>query len=86
MKKRFSDNFVETAEGFDLLKFAVMVGENAGGKSNFINSLKYLKSFFVTNSQVKAVRPYVNAVSLNAENYFIENEIEIKTNPIKFGQ
>ena len=67
VKKRFPDNYVETAEGFDLLKSAVIVGENAGGKSNFINSLKYLKSLFVTNSQVKAVRPYVNAASLNNE-------------------
>ena len=58
---------METAEGFDLLKSAVIVGENAGGKSNFINSLKYLKSLFVTNSQVKSVRPYVNAASLNEE-------------------
>lgn len=67
VKKRFPDNYVETAEGFDLLKSAVIVGENAGGKSNFINSLKYLKSLFVTNSQVKALRPYVNAASLNDE-------------------
>ncbi|MCI9163920.1 MAG: ATP-binding protein [Lachnospiraceae bacterium] len=65
VKKRFPDNYVETAEGFDLMKSAVIVGENAGGKSNFINSLKYLKSLFVTNSQVKSVRPYVNAASLN---------------------
>ena len=65
VKKRFPDNFVETTEGFDLLKTAVIVGENAGGKSNFINSLKYLKSLFVTNSQVRSVRPYVNAASLN---------------------
>ena len=67
VKKRFPDNYVETAESFDLLKSAVIVGENAGGKSNFINSLKYLKSLFVTNSQVKSVRPYVNAASLNNE-------------------
>lgn len=67
VKKRFPDNYVETAEGFDLLKSAVIVGENAGGKSNFINSLKYLKSLFVINSQIKSVRPYVNAASLKEE-------------------
>ena len=67
VKKHFPDNYVETAEGFAVLKSAVIVGENAGGKSNFINSLKYLKSLFVTNSQVKSVRPYVNAASLNNE-------------------
>lgn len=67
VKKRFPDNYVETTEGFDLLKSAVIVGENAGGKSNFINSIKYLKSLFITNSQVKSVRPYVNAASLKEE-------------------
>ncbi len=64
VKKRFPDNYVASDDGFDLLKSAVIVGENAGGKSNFINSLKYLKSLFVTNSPVRSVRPYVNAVSL----------------------
>jgi len=72
VKKRFPDNHVEAEDGFDLLKSAVIVGENAGGKSNFINSLKYLKSLFVTNSQVKSVRPYVNAASLNDD----ENPIQ----------
>lgn len=67
VKKRFPDNFIETEEGFSLLKSAVIVGENAGGKSNFINSLKYLKSLFVTNSQVRTVRPYVNAASIDME-------------------
>ncbi len=67
VKKRFPDNYVETGDGFDLLKSAVIVGENAGGKSNFINSLKYLKSLFVTNSQVKSVRSYVNAASLQED-------------------
>lgn len=67
VKRRFPDNYVETPEGFDLLKSAVIVGENAGGKSNFINSLKYLKSLFVINSQVKAIRPYINVASLNSD-------------------
>lgn len=62
--KRFPDNYVETEEGFDLLKSAVIVGENAGGKSNFINSLKYLKSLFLSNAPVKSLLPYVNAASL----------------------
>ncbi len=67
VKKRFPDNFVEISGGFALLKSAVIVGENAGGKSNFISSLKYLKSLFVTNSQVKSVRSFVNAVSLQEQ-------------------
>lgn len=67
VKKRYMDNYIDIEEGFSLLKSAVIVGENAGGKSNFINSLKYLKTLFVTNSLVKSVRPYVNEASLNDE-------------------
>lgn len=63
VKKRFPDNYVSYADGYDLLKSAMIVGENAGGKSNFINSLIYLKSFFESNSPVKAVRPYINNMS-----------------------
>jgi AAA15 family ATPase/GTPase len=37
----------------DVLKSAVIVGENAGGKSNFIKSLQYLKKFFKDNQPVK---------------------------------
>jgi AAA15 family ATPase/GTPase len=39
VKRRFPDNFVTFEQGYDLLKTSVIVGENAGGKSNFINSL-----------------------------------------------
>lgn len=65
VKRRFPDNYIETEAGYELLKSAVIVGENAGGKSNFINSLKYLKSLFVTNAHVKSVRSYINAESFN---------------------
>lgn len=72
VKKRFPDNYVAHDNGYDLLKSAVIVGENAGGKSNFINSLIYLKSLFESNSPVKAVRPYINNAS------FFENEKPIQ--------
>lgn len=60
------------------MKSAVIDGENTGGKSSFINSLKYLKSLFVTNSQAKAVRPYVNAASLKNEIQFKSSFISIE--------
>ena len=72
VKKRFPDNYVAYDDGYDLLKSAVIVGENAGGKSNFIHSLIYLKSLFESNSPVKAVRPYINNTS------FFENEKPIQ--------
>ena len=64
VKKRFPDNYTTTATGYDLLKTAVIVGENAGGKSNFINGLKYLKSLFDTNMKVQSVNSYINADTL----------------------
>ena len=64
VKKRFPDNYTTTEKGYDLLKTAVIVGENAGGKSNFINGLKYLKSLFDTNMKVQSVNSYINADTL----------------------
>ena len=53
--KRYPDNYSTLPGGLKLLKSAVMVGENAGGKSNFIYSLQFLKSLFQDNSVVKTV-------------------------------
>lgn len=64
VKQRFPDNYIRTTVAYDILKTAVIVGENAGGKSNFINSLRYLKSLFDTNSKVQSVNSYINADSL----------------------
>ena len=64
VKKRFPDNYTTTETGYDLLKTAVIVGENAGGKSNFINGLKYLKSLFDSNMKVQSVNSYINADTL----------------------
>lgn len=44
----------------DVLKSAVIVGENAGGKSNFIKSLQYLKKFFKDNQSVTSNFEYLN--------------------------
>lgn len=63
VKARFPDNYTSTDTEYDLLKTAVIVGENAGGKSNFIGSLKYLKGLVDANSHVQSVGTYVNATS-----------------------
>nr|MCR4618543.1 AAA family ATPase [Lachnospiraceae bacterium] len=67
VKTRFPDNFISTDTEYDLLKTTVIVGENAGGKSNFIGSLKFLKSLVDVNSQVQSVGAYVNATSAITE-------------------
>ncbi len=60
VKSRFPDSFSESNLGIDILKTAVIVGENAGGKSNFVRSLAYLQSFFVDTDEVKAYRSTIN--------------------------
>lgn len=67
VKKRYPDNYVETKAEVACLKSAVIVGENAGGKSNFINSLKFLKSMFTDNSSIKSIRSYINYDSMKKE-------------------
>lgn len=62
VKSRFPNNYVSTDYGMDVLKTAVMVGENAGGKSNFVRSLVYLQSFF---KETEAVKSYKNTVNTN---------------------
>lgn len=42
VKTRFPNNYSSTDTRIDVLKNAVIVGENAGGKSNFVKSLSYL--------------------------------------------
>ena len=64
VKNRFPDNYVALDSEYDLLKTAVIVGENAGGKSNFINGLRFVKGLFDTNALVQSVSAYVNASSL----------------------
>lgn len=51
VKKRFPDNYTSVEDDVNILKTAVVVGENAGGKSNFINSLNYLQYFFANGTQ-----------------------------------
>lgn len=74
VKKRFADNYVCTDTGFDILKTAVIVGENAGGKTNFINSLEFFKSLFVDN---KTKHTYKQMININ--NYMSDKAEEDRT-------
>lgn len=44
---RFPDSYVTLGTGEKVLKNLVIVGENAGGKSNFVESLGFLRNLFV---------------------------------------
>lgn len=60
VKNRFPNNYITSGIGIDLLKTAVIIGENAGGKSNFVSSLFYLQSFFEGTANPKAYRNTIN--------------------------
>ncbi len=62
VKSRFPLNYTDTGYGTELLKAAVIVGENAGGKSNFVTSFVYLQSFF---KETARVRSYKNMIHTN---------------------
>lgn len=47
--KRFPNNFTALASGQKVLKSSVIVGENAGGKSNFVQSVQFMKNLMTRN-------------------------------------
>jgi len=61
VKNRFPDNYTPTDNDVEVLKTAVIVGENAGGKSNFVKSFAYLQSFFKETEGAKSYRNMINA-------------------------
>lgn len=52
VRRRYPGNFVQLESGELLLKNAVLAGENAGGKSNFVKAFRFLRSLFVRNDVV----------------------------------
>lgn len=54
VKNRFPDNYVSLRNGLDVNKVAVIVGENAGGKTNFVKSLEYFKGFFSASELINS--------------------------------
>lgn len=63
VKNRFEDSYVSSDTGYDINKTCVIVGENAGGKTNFVRSLAYFKSLL---SSTDWIRAYMNTINSNA--------------------
>lgn len=61
VKNRFPNNYISAENGSEILKTAVIVGENAGGKSNFVRSLDYFKSLFKDNE----ARTFKGLININ---------------------
>ena len=67
VKSRFPNNYVELENGYQILKDAVIVGENAGGKSNFVKSINYFKNFFFDSDSAIAAKSTVNNNNINGK-------------------
>lgn len=67
VKNRFQDNYVSVETGVDILKTAVIVGENAGGKSNFVRSLDFLKFYFRDNERVRTFKGMINVNNIQKD-------------------
>ncbi|MBQ0043016.1 MAG: ATP-binding protein [Lachnospiraceae bacterium] len=67
VKKRFSNNYVELPNGYHVLKDAVIVGENAGGKSNFVRSIQYFLSFFISSDRASSSKSTINNNNINGK-------------------
>ncbi len=67
VKNRFPNNYVELENGYDVLKDAVIVGENAGGKSNFVLSMKYFIGFFLNSETAVSSKATINNNSINGK-------------------
>ncbi len=60
VKNRFVDNYVSSEVGGNVLKSAVIVGENAGGKTNFVRSLQFLQHMLKDSQSVASMNSFVN--------------------------
>lgn len=67
VKKRFPNNYVELPNGYHVLKNAVIVGENAGGKSNFVRSIQYFLSFFISSDRASSSKSTINNNNINGK-------------------
>lgn len=63
VKNRFEDNYVSSNSGYNINKTCVIVGENAGGKTNFVRSIGYLKRLLSSNDWIRA---YIYTMNSNA--------------------
>lgn len=60
----YKSNFIKYDDNTDIFRSAVVFGENGGGKSNFIESLKFLQYLFKINNPVRTAR---NCIYLSNE-------------------
>ena len=67
--ERFTDNVTFVNKQMKVLKTALIVGENAGGKTSFIKSLQFLKYLFESDKNVRLLKD----LSFNYEKDLIQS-------------
>lgn len=70
IKEKYTDNFYKT-NSEDIFRSAIIVGGNGGGKSNFLESLNYLRHFF---NGVSKVITSINTIN----DYYVTPQEKIK--------
>lgn len=66
--KRFEDNVILSDSNVRALKSAVIVGENGGGKSNFIESIKFFQFLFNSSKSVRTIKSLLHYDQCNDDN------------------
>lgn len=77
IRNKYLSNFVHFDNRCDVFKSAVIVGENAGGKTNFVESIKTLQDFFSENKLVKSSVLTINDSYKSEEGTDLENVIQV---------
>ena len=74
---RFSDNVYTFPSKLKVSKIAVIVGENAGGKSNFIRSLHFFKYIFsISDGAIRVLKNLSFLNTVNSQNFEISIAID----------
>lgn len=74
---RYKDNFVTLGTGEKVLKEVVIVGENAGGKSNFVESLAFVRDLLARTD----LSPKSYANTINSSNAYFADDSQTRVDP-----
>lgn len=67
---RFEDNVINKDNSLKISKFAVIAGENAGGKTSFMTSLDFLKYCILFANNIRCLKSLVHKNNIDKEQKF----------------
>jgi len=56
--KRFENNVINIKDKIKISKFAVIVGENAGGKTSFIKAIHFFKTLICSDGYIRSIKSF----------------------------